>query len=249
MPLYSSLVMDSDSALLTLQEQAIKAALSANWEDALKANLEIIAVYPQNVEAINRAARAHFELGDLKTSKKLYEEALVCDPYNQIAAKFLKRIASLKGNGVKPNGLNGHVTLSSDMFIKEPGKSKLVNLNKVAEPQKLSRLSTGEEVTLNLKNHAISVTDYAGEYLGVLPDDVSHRLIRFMKGGNKYQAIIKSIRPNAVTILLKELVRAAKFRNQPSFPETTNFTYSSDHISLSDDENPLTNEDEEESSD
>ncbi len=241
--------MDSDTNILALQDSAIQAALSANWQEALKFNQEIIDLSPENVEAINRAARAQFELGDLKASKKLYEEALKCDPYNQIAAKFLKRIASFKGNGVKPNGLNGHIILSSDMFIKEPGKSKLVNLNKVAEPQKLSRLSTGEEVTLNVKAHLISISDYSNEYIGVLPDDVSHRLIRFMKGGNKYQAIIKSIKPNAVTILLKELVRSPKFRNQPSFPETTNFTYSSDHISLEDDEAPDTGGDEEGSAD
>lgn len=224
----------ADSTLAPLHQQAIQAALCANWQEALDINLQIIEQLPQSVEVLNRVARAYFELGDLAQSKKFYEEALKNDPYNQIAAKFLKRIAIFKQNRLTPNSNNGHSPISTDLFIKEPGKTKLVNLVKLAEPQKLSLLSAGCEVSLMAKNHSISVTDLSAEYLGILPDDVSHHLIRLIKGGNRYQCFIKSIKSNAVSILIKEVFRAAKFKNQPSFPESDTFAYSSDHIPLMD---------------
>ena len=83
----------ADSTLIPLHQQAIQAALCANWQEALDINLQIIKQLPQSVEVLNRVARAYFELGNLKQSRKYYEEALKNDPYNQIAAKFLKRIA------------------------------------------------------------------------------------------------------------------------------------------------------------
>lgn len=238
-------LMDDTSTAL-LHQQAIQAALSAKWEEALTLNQQLILTDPENVDILNRTARAYFELGNLSEAKKFYQKSLDKDPYNAIAAKFLKRIAAFKNGKYVPNGNGNHNLISADMFIKEPGKSKLVNLLKVAEPQKLSALSSGTEVNLVVKNHTISVTDHTHEYLGVLPDDISHKLIRLIKGGNKYQVLIKSIQPNAVSVLIREISRSAKYKNQPSFPEATAFTYSSDHISLLDDENEDPPEGEEE---
>lgn len=226
--------MDLDSSPPALHQQAIQAALSAKWDEALLLNQQIIASDPNNVDALNRTARAYFELGQLKKSKDHFEKSLQIDPYNQIAAKFIKRISLLKEGSLKLTNHNGHGVINPDLFIKEPGKSKLVNLLKLAEPQKLSVLCSGSQVNLMVKNHSISVTDLDGEYLGILPDDLSHRLIRFIRGGNKYQAYIKSIASNAVSILIKELYRSPRFKNQPSFTEIATFTYSSDHINLVD---------------
>lgn len=219
-----------ETTLSSLSQQAIHAALSANWQQALELNLQIIEYQPKSVEVLNRIARAYFELGNIPQSKKYYEEALKNDPYNQIAAKFLKRIAIFKQGKVTPSNKNDHTPISTDLFIKEPGKTKLVNLVKLAEPQRLSLLSAGSEVSLSVKNHSISVLDLNGEYLGILPDDVSHYLIRLVKGGNKYQCFTKSIKPNSISILIKEVYRSARFKNQPSFPETSDFAYPADNI-------------------
>lgn len=227
--------MDQDSTA-PLHQMAIEKALSSSWEEALELNNQIIAINPQSVDALNRAARCYFELGNLSKSKKLYEQALNYDPYNQIAAKFLKRIAAFKKGSVniKPNGNHLQVVVT-DLFIKEPGKTKLVNLLKVAEPQRLSLLSSGAQVQLVAKNHCVNVTSLNKQYLGILPDDIAHRLVKFIRGGNKYQAFIKSIKPNSITILIKEVFRSARFKNQPSFPELNLFpyAYSSDHIVIS----------------
>jgi len=234
-----------------LQQQAISAALSSNWEEAQRLNLLIIESDPQNIEAINRLGRAYFETGNLKESQGYFEKSLTIDSYNQIAAKFLKRIETFSKKGMKLNANHTSIQISSDFFIEEPGKTKMVTLLKVAEPQKLSLLSTGTLANLVIKNRGLAVTDPYGEYLGILPDDLSHRLLRLIKGGNKYQAIVKNIKTNALSILIRETHRAAKFRNQPSFSDNMNatFTYSSDHIILQDNDEdpPMGDSDEEES--
>lgn len=221
--------MDDSS---TLHHKAISAALSSNWEEALILNQQILDLDPKNVEALNRLARAYFETGNLDFAKKNFESSLTYDPYNQIAAKFLKRIETFSKKGVKINSHNNHPLVSSDLFIEEPGKTKLVTLLKVAEPQKLSLLSSGVLVNLTIKNRVIAVLDQDDEYLGVIPDDLSHHLIRLMNGGNKYQALIKAIKVNGLSILIREVHRCPRFRNQPSFLDGLNaaFTFSSDHI-------------------
>ncbi len=241
--------MDNTSA--QLQKQAIEAALTSNWEEAQKLNEQIISQTPENVDALNRLARAHFELGDLSKSKKFYETALKHDPYNQIASKFLKRIEAFsKKGGPIPNRTNGHINFTADMFIEEPGRTKLVNLIKLAEPQKLSMLSAGESVTLTPKTRFVVVCDQSNQYLGALPDDVSHRLLRLITGGNKYHAIIKTVKTNSLTLLIKEVHRAPKFKNQPSFLDNlnTNLAFSSDHIVMNDEDDRIEDEDGEDDS-
>ncbi len=239
-----------DDQSVKLQQQAITAALSAQWEDAIQLNQQLIDLNPNDVDALNRVARAYFELGNLSDSRKFYSQSLKTDPYNQIAAKFLKRIEAFDKKGTKPvhNGSHHVNCLDTDLFIEEPGKTKVVNLLKVAEPQKLSLLSSGCEVVLVPKGRGITVTDPYGEYVGVLPDDVSHQLDRLIKGGNKYKAFIKTIKTNGLTILIRETLRSAKFKNQPSFLDSMNaMTYSSDHITLIDDDAVVEDDAEEDS--
>lgn len=229
--------MDESSSLLS--HQAIMAALSGSWEEALRLNQEIIDADPKNVEALNRIARAYFELGDLTKAKKYFDTALSVDPYNQIAAKFLKRIKTFsKGAKTQSNPQSAFNPLSGDLFIQEPGKTKVVTLLKVAEPQKLSLLSSGMIVNLIIKNHSIAITDQSEEYLGVLPDDLSHHLIRLIHGGNKYQALIKTIKTNSLSVLIREAYRCPRFRNQPSFLDehSETMTYGTDHLVVSPDE-------------
>jgi tetratricopeptide (TPR) repeat protein len=220
-----------------LHQQAIQAALSANWEQAVTLNQQILDVEPNNIDALNRAGRAYFELGNYSESKKHYHKALKCDPYNQIASKFLKRIEAFDKKGATtPRKASGAYLMNADLFIEEPGKTKLVQLLKVAEPQKLSVLSPGTQVQLNPKARGITVTDEDGEYLGVVPDDLSHQLLKLIHGGNKYQAFIKTIKTNGLSVLIREMHRSARFKNQPSFLDNLNaVTYSSDHITLMDD--------------
>lgn len=213
-----SLVMYELPYQSALPKQAITAALEARWEEAVGLNQNIIEEDPDNIDALNRLARAYYELGDLVLAKKFYNQTLKFDQYNPIAIKNLKIIQSFK-NGIKTN--NHQTTrITPSMFLQEPGRTKLVSLIKVAEPQRLSNVSCGMEVLMAIKNRGIAVTDMDNNYLGVLPDDTAFQIVRLIKGGNKFQTIVKAVKVNGLTVMIREIFRASKFRNQPSFLET-----------------------------
>lgn len=210
----------SQSPLSNLSQLAIDAALSANWKDALTINQEIIKIEPKNIDALTRKAKACLELGDPEEAEKCYNEALKIDSYNPIALKNLKMMKALGKDKLKQNTQNGkpHI-MSGSMFLQEPGKTKIVSLLKVAEPQKLSQIFCGMNVDLVIKGKKINVTDGDNTYLGILPDDTSHLLVRLIKGGNKYEALVKSTKLNGLSIMIREIYRSKKFKNQPSFIE------------------------------
>ncbi len=212
---YSSLQLP-----LTLNQKAIDAALDSRWQDALKLNKKIIKVDPQNVDALNRQARAYMELCRFNLAKKYYSQVVKIDPYNPIAAKNLKIIKSFKSNDQNFTP-NGGVKLSPSLFLQEPGKTKIVSMLKVAEPQKLSHVFCGMKVGMIIKNRKITILDTNGDYLGVLPDDTCHLMLRLLKGGNKYDLFIKSIRVNGLSVMIKETFRSRRFKNQPSFLESS----------------------------
>lgn len=211
--------MDTSPPSSNLHQQAIDAALNAEWELALKLNKQIIKLDPQNIDVLNRLAKAEMELGKMNLAKKYYTEVTKIDPYNPIALKNLKIIKSFKPckDGISPICVK--TRLSPSLFLQEPGKTKMVNLLKVAEPQKLSQTFCGMRVEMAVKNRKITIVDTNGGYLGVLPDDISHHLLRLFKGGNKYELFVKSIKVNSLTVIIKEIFRSKKFKNQPSFLE------------------------------
>lgn len=233
-----------DPSTASLHHQAIEAALNSKWDDALRLNKVIIKDDPQNIDALNRLARANFEIGKLNNAQKYYSLALKFDPYNPIAIKNLKIIKAFKKNGVTSpkannlsNGYNGHASqILSSLFLQEPGKTKIVSLMKVAEPQKISRTYCGMEVDMTVKNRKLCIQDKEGTYLGVIPDDLSFQLLKLMKGGNKYDVYIKAIKFNGLTVLIREIFRSKKFRNQPSFLEHHYQKSSSDLITSIDTE-------------
>lgn len=222
---------DSSSTTPNLSQIAIDAALDSKWDEALKLNKQIIKVDPQNVDALNRLARGYMELGKGNLAKKYYSEALKFDPYNPIAIKNLKIIKSFKPNGLEHTPTtNGYSRLSPALFLQEPGKTKIVSLLKVAEPQKLSQAFCGMRVEMIIKNRKITIVDLNGNYMGVLPDDTSHLMLKLLKGGNKYDLFIKSIRVNGLAILIKEVHRSKRFKNQPSFLENSDSIITSSEI-------------------
>lgn len=229
----------SDEQILSLSNQAIEAALVFDWNKAIELNRKLDKSRPENTDCLNRLARAYFEVGKYQQAKKIYQQVLELDPYNTIAQKNLKKVSSFKKNidGQELTDPKLTTAISPSLFLEESGITKVVSLIKVAEPQKLSKLCSGLMVNLLAKNRGISVADQEGHYLGVLPDDTGHLMLRLLKGGNKYQAIIKSVKINGLTILIREVFRSRKFKNQSSFLDSSSVaTYSSDNISLSFDE-------------
>jgi len=208
----------ADKEILT--QLAIKVALCANWDEAIKINKKILQMASTEVDALNRLAHAYTCLGQKEKALKIYKKILQIDPYNIIARKNLEKVTKQNGysniSGTKENG-----NLSA-IFIYEPGKTKVVNLINLAPPAILCSFNCGDQVFLNIKKHAVTVMAGDGVYLGALPDDLAHKILTFIGGGNKYEAYIKCVNSKTLTIFIREVYRSSKFLNQPSFLDNQN---------------------------
>lgn len=210
-----------------LKAQAIQTALIGDWDNAILLNNSLLEENPQDIDTLNRLAFAYASTGNAKQAKELYQKVLELDTQNPIALRNLKRLGSNgAAHGKMPVISTTHV---SNLFIEEPGKTKVIELLNVADKKVISPLRSGEAVTLSIKRMKIFVLDQNKQYIGMLPDDIGRRLIGFMNGGNEYEAYIKSVDNNKVTIFAREVKRVSRFKDQPSFiySDRSKLTFSS----------------------
>ncbi len=205
----------SDSSIT--DDAAIQAALSQDWETAIKLNLALLKQDKNNISLLNRLGFAYLQSGQLTQAKKTFQKVTKLDEYNQIAIKNLSKLNSVRQKDLLKQTKRQLTPLS---FLEEPGKTKIVECVNAAPQVVLASVSPGEEVELKARNHVVEVRNANNVYLAALPDDLSFRLIRFLAVGNTYQALIKSVGKNTVTVFLRELRRGKRFANQPSFAST-----------------------------
>jgi tetratricopeptide (TPR) repeat protein len=198
-----------------LKHQAIQTALTGDWTAAITLNKSLLDEDPNDVEALNRMALAYTVLGDFSDAKKTYQKVLEIDPLNSIALKNLKK---LKDDNQKKEDL-GIVIQVNNIFLEETGKTKVVDLINLAQSEVLLTLRTGQSLDLSVKRLKVFISQ-GKKYVGVLPDDIGKRLIKFINGGNKYEAFVKSSSHQGVTIFIRELKKANRFKDQPSFLNT-----------------------------
>lgn len=197
---------------MSIRDQAISTALTGDWKNAVSLNKELIDENPSDIDALNRLALAFQVLGKTTSAKTTYQKVLKIDPLNPIAQRNLRQ---LKTSKTKADTL-AEFQINND-FIEETGKTKVVELLNTAQANVIQSLRTGAGVNLSIKRNRIFVLKGEKQYLGVLPDDIGKRLIKFLKAGNKYEAYIKSASPKKVLVFIKELKRTTRFKNQPSF--------------------------------
>lgn len=196
-----------------LQTEAVKAAKSGNWEEAAKLNQAIIEENPNDAAAFNRLGIAWLQLKKHSRAKKAFNQALKIDPKNNIAKKNL---AKLKNN----QAVTPHIDLSQ-IFVEEPGKTKIIKLHRLAGKEVLETLSTGDLCHLKVKKRYISV-EVNNQYVGALPEDISFRLTKLMNTGNQYDCYIQSTDHNLCQVYIKETKRSKRNKNIHSFPISGN---------------------------
>lgn len=214
---------------MDLTQQAISASLSKDWKLAIKLNLSLIKENPQDVDALNRLAKAYLYSGFKAKAQTAYNKVLKIDKFNPIALKGLENIKTYKVERRKDNLAT--VDYSS-AFLEEPGTTKNLNLIRLGDAKILTRLQPGDEVTLQAREHCVSVVNSDNEYLGRLPDDISSRLRPLIKSGNKYQAWIRNLdiqrndlTNSTVKIFIREVSRSKKYSQVLSFPSTEKLSY------------------------
>lgn len=199
-----------------LKDQAIQYALESNWEEAVAINKAILEESPRDLDTLNRLAYAFMQSGKYEDAKKSYSDVIDIDRTNPIATKNLKKLSALSS---QKNNINStsHLNHMENIFVQEAGKTKTVDLTNVADKRTLMSLQHGDDIILIIKRSKIFALTNEKTYIGMLPDNIGVRLISFMKGGNEYQACIKSVDEKNATIFIKETKRAKKFSNQSSF--------------------------------
>jgi tetratricopeptide (TPR) repeat protein len=207
--------MDKD-----LAQKSVSAALSGNWKEAIKLNLQILKGSPKDVDALNRLARAYAENCNIKKAKCTCEKVLKLDPFNSIANKAMNKWKAIRS-------VARHQTTSATIedFLEEPGKTKMISLIHLGDTRTINKLDSGDEVKLDTHSHRVSVSTQDAKYLGRLPDDLSARLRTLIASGNEYKVFIKCISPQDVKIFIKE---TKSVTDVPSFPsekiEYTSYT-------------------------
>lgn len=203
---------------MDLTNLAIKQALSGNFKAAAQTNLKILQQTPNSIDALNRLAQAYLHLNQLKKAKETYQKVLTLDRFNPIAARNLEKIKNrTRGSKAAPSLLN-----SSQVFVEEPGKTRLVGLVQLGEIQILADLSAGQDLAFTTRGKAICCYTQNKNYVGRLPDDLSRRLIWLMNRGNRYQAYIKCVEKNRVLVFLRETKQTKLNDNYTSFPLSEN---------------------------
>ena len=200
-------------------KQAIDLAMKGEWQRATEVNQALLALYPDDVDAMNRLGKAFMELGEFGRSREVLTVVVEKAPYNTIAKKNLARLEQMEsvpaGRQTKKSGS------VSKLFIAESGKSGRTVLRRAAEAETLVSIAPGDPVTLAARNQAIWAFVREDEYLGQVEPKLALRLARLIKGGNKYEAAVVGLNDWGISIVIRETYRHPSLHNICSFPTNT----------------------------
>jgi tetratricopeptide (TPR) repeat protein len=209
---------------------AIAAALENNWPQAIQINQTLLRKYPNDIDTMNRLARAFTETSKLQQAKKLYEKILKLDPYNQIAEKNLSRLSSLKKSDLRV--AQPSPPIKADIFLEEPGKTATLALIDTAMSSVLAGLRAGDAVVLSPHRNDVTVISTSGQRIGKVENYLAKALAGNLRDGSVFDAFIKSVSLNGnnkkgksqVTIFVRETHRSPKIKIPPFLTNTTTFT-------------------------
>lgn len=202
----------------TLEKKSIKQALNQDWINAIASNREILKNIPEDINTLNRLAKALIEIGEISEAKIIIRQILSLDCFNTVAKNNLERLKSIS----KSSSPNTTICTNHICFIEEPGKTLVVNLVNLGNPNITSKLAIGQEIQLKPTGRKIKVITNKNQYIGSLPDDLGLSLIHFLKLGNKYQTFIKSCNCRQITVFIKEVKKSSRAKGMDSFPKTKN---------------------------
>jgi Tetratricopeptide repeat len=197
-------------------DDAVQLAIAGKWDEAVKLNRFIIESFGADEEAHNRLGKALSELGKLKEAKASYEAAMKINPMNSIAKKNAARINALlhQKEGLKVGGTR----VDLNLFVEEMGKTVITTIDAPGSADISSKVAAGDVAELRIEGDGIVAETSRGVRIGPLEAKLARRLIKFMRGGNRYQAGVTSAEGNTVKLIVRETYQDPHFAGKPSFP-------------------------------
>jgi hypothetical protein len=197
-------------------DDAVQLAIAGKWEDAVKLNKFIVDNFGADEETQNRLGKALSEMGKLKEAKAAYEAALKLNPMNSIAKRNAARINALlhQKEGLKVGGAR----VDLNLFVEEMGKTVITTLESVPDGDICSKVAAGDVAELKIDGDGVVAETSRGVRLGLLEAKLARRLIKFMRGGNRYQAGVTSCEGSTVKLIVRETYQDPRFAGKPSFP-------------------------------
>jgi len=182
-------------------DEAVQLAIAGKWDDAVKLNKFIVDSFGADEETQNRLGKALSELGKLKDAKAAYEAALKLNPMNSIAKKNAARINTLlhQKEGLKVGGTR----VDLNLFVEEMGKTIITALEG-SSPDICSKVAAGDVAELRVDDDGIVAETSRGVKLGTLEAKLARRLIKFMRGGNRYQGGVTACDGSTVKLIVRE---------------------------------------------
>ena len=198
-------------------KEAISLALKGEWERAAEVNQAILALYADDVDAMNRLGKALMELNELERAREVLNEVVEKAPYNTIARKNLARLVQLKASPAR--GQQARTAGSvPQWFIAESGKSGTTVLQRQAASQLVASVTPGEPVSLVAEQQTLLARVRDGMYLGQVEPKLARRLLRLMDGGNRYEAAVIGVNDWGISLVIRETYRHPSLHNIGSFP-------------------------------
>ena len=197
-------------------DDAVQLAIGGRWDEAVKLNRFIIDSFGADEETQNRLGKALSELGKLKDAKAAYEVALKINPMNSIAKKNAARINALlhQKEGLKVGGTK----VDLNLFVEEMGKTVITTIEAPPSVDISSKVAAGDVAELKIEGDGIIAETSRGVRIGPYEAKLARRLIKFMRGGNRYQSGVTSVDGNNVKLIVRETYQDPRFAGKPSFP-------------------------------
>ena len=201
-------------SLNMLNQRAIKAALKADWQEAIQINEELLNISPDDTNIQLRLGRAYVQAGDFAKAKKIFKLILDKDPINKIALRNLELAVNQK------NEESSDAT-SKVGLIKEPGTSKDVSFTITDKGVTSNGLSRGDDLELKIVKSGVRVSyTKAGKevVLGNLDAPLSNKIYEAKNEGANIRAQFVSGTDKNIEMLIKSSLPIFKSRKQETKP-------------------------------
>lgn len=200
-----------------LVENARRAALDGEWNEAIALNKDLLERTPRDANAHNRLGRAYLQSRDYTAASESYLAALRIDPANMIARRNLQRLEHLSPQAANAQ-TPGPIIPRTGSFIEEVGKTWVDELVAPESVDRLSEVLSGEKLGLKVDGRRLVVTTAAGERLGEIDPKTADRIVELIAGGNQYEVFALGLSAVSLRVILRETHRDPSQASKVSFP-------------------------------